>query len=273
MKEEQGGRVRMSENRARHRWLPGSALRAGVLALALGLLAPGPATAGEVIIQGSTTVASTLIAPNLATIEAQSRQKLTLVPSKSNLGLLALLEHRANLAMISTSLASEVALLKAEYPTRDFSRFQAVVIGQVRVAFAVNRQNPVRRITLADIAAVLDGRIVNWRQLGGADLPVRVVAVREGGGVLTAVEARILDGRVPHCEVVWVHLATQVYKTVSAQPGALGIGQLGLLRNAEAVELTTDGAIMQELNLVTLGEPTPDTQQVIRAIQHVAEGF
>jgi phosphate transport system substrate-binding protein len=273
MTEGQDRWMRMSENLAKPARLPRTMLRAGFAILVLGALASTPATAGEIIVQGSTTVASTLIAPNLAAIEAQSHQKLTLVPNKSNLGLLALLEHRANLAMISTSLANEVALLKAEYPTRDFSGFRPIKVGEVRVAFVVNRQNPVRRVTLADIAGVLDGRIVNWRQLGGADLPVRVVAVREGGGVLTAVEAQILDRRAPHCDMVWVHLATQVYKTVSTQPGALGIGQLGILRNTEAIELTTDGAIMQELNLVTLGEPTPDTQEVIRAVQHTAEGF
>src|SRR5437868_10844547 len=68
----------------------------------------------EMIVQGSTTVAATLIAPNLQAIETASGQRLTVIPNKSNLGLIALFEHRANLAMISTSLANEVALLKNE---------------------------------------------------------------------------------------------------------------------------------------------------------------
>jgi phosphate transport system substrate-binding protein len=157
-----------------------------------------PARAGEVIVQGSTTVATTLITPNLRAIETASGQRLTVIPNKSNLGLIALFEHRANLAMISTSLANEVALLKNEYPARDFSQLRAVPVGQVRVAFAVNPQNRIRHMSLADIAGVLEGRITSWQQLGGAALPIRVVAVREGGGVLTAVEGHcsIIDRRV-----------------------------------------------------------------------------
>ncbi len=251
----------------------GHALRGTLAAFLLPLLAIAsslPARAGEIIIQGSTTVAATLIMPNLKAIEMESGQKLTLIPNKSNLGLLALLEHRANLAMISTSLANELTLLKKEYPARDFSRLRALTIGEVRVAFSVNPQNQVRHVTLADIAAILDGRITSWRQLGGAELPIRVVAVREGGGVLTAVEAQLLDHRPPMCNMVWVHLAAQVVKVVATEPDALGIGQLGILGTSNVVELTTDERVMQELNLVTLGEPTPATLPVIHAIQRIA---
>jgi hypothetical protein len=57
---------------------------------------------------------------------------------------------------------------------------------------------------------------------------------------------------------------------VATEPGALGIGQLGILGTSNAVELTTDERVMQELNLVTLGEPTPATLSVIHAIQRIA---
>jgi phosphate transport system substrate-binding protein len=250
------------------------ALRAAFLLSWTILLPVLPARAGEVIVQGSTTVATRLITPNLRAIETASGQRLTVIPNKSNLGLIALFEHRANLAMISTSLANEVALLKKEeYPPRDFSQLRAVPVGNVRVAFAVNPQNRVRHVTLAEVAGVLEGRIANWQQLGGATLPIRVVAVREGGGVLTAVEAQLLDHRPPSCDMVWVHLATQVIKTVAAEPGALGIAQLGLLGSADAVELTTDDRIMQELNLVTLGEPTQPALQVIDAVRRIGAQF
>jgi phosphate transport system substrate-binding protein len=245
------------------------ALRTTFLFLSIIVVSPLAARAGEVIVQGSTTVAATLITPNLRAIEMASGQRLTLIPNKSSLGLIALFEHRANLAMISTSLANEVTLLKKDYPARDFSQLRSVAVGQVRVAFSVNPQNQVRHVALADIAGVLDGRIVNWHQLGGRPLPIRVVAVREGGGVLTAVEAQLLDHRPPKCDMVWVHLATEVVKAVATEPGALGIGQLGLLAGSKAIELTTDDRIMQELNLVTLGEPEPATLQVIRAVQQI----
>jgi hypothetical protein len=50
----------------------------------------------------------------------------------------------------------------------------------------------------------------------------------------------------------------------------LGIAQLGLLKEHQLPELTTDQAIEQELSLVTLGEPSPEQQAVINAVRQVA---
>ena len=78
-----------------------------------------PAAADTLTLQGSTTVNSRLMVPYQTVIEKESGHKLIVVPNKSSLGLLALFEKRGDLAMTSTSLESEVALLmrtKASLP-------------------------------------------------------------------------------------------------------------------------------------------------------------
>jgi phosphate transport system substrate-binding protein len=47
-------------------------------------------------------------------------------------------------------------------------------LGVVGTAIAVNPDNPVKGLTLAQVRQVFSGEITNWSQVGGADLPIRV---------------------------------------------------------------------------------------------------
>lgn len=47
-------------------------------------------------------------------------------------------------------------------------------LGVVGTAVAVNPENPVKGLTLAQVRAVFSGEITNWSQVGGNDLPIRV---------------------------------------------------------------------------------------------------
>ena len=57
---------------------------------------------------------------------------------------------------------------------------------------------------------------------------------------------------------------------VEQEPRALGVAQLGLTQERQLPELATNKVIEQELNLVTLGEPSPEQQAVINAVRQVA---
>ena len=57
---------------------------------------------------------------------------------------------------------------------------------------------------------------------------------------------------------------------VEQEPAALGLAQLLLLQRHNLPEITIDRPIEQQLNLVTLGEPTPAMKAVIKAARDVA---
>jgi phosphate transport system substrate-binding protein len=230
-----------------------------------------PAAAENLTIQGSTTFNAGLLVPYGAAIEAASGHTLAVIPNKSSLGLLALFEGRADLAMISTSLQSEVALLREAKPELPFAQLRNFVISRTRVAFAVHPDNPVRTADTGTIKQVLRGDIDNWRMLGGPDLPLRVVMVREGGGVQLSIENALFRGerltpRNPHNVV----LGSEVVKVVAREPGALGLAQLGELKARGLPELVIDLDISQQLNLITLGKPSKAIWDVITATQNVA---
>jgi len=47
-------------------------------------------------------------------------------------------------------------------------------LGVVGTAMAVNQDNPVKGLTLAQVRRVFSGELTNWSQVGGADLQIRV---------------------------------------------------------------------------------------------------
>jgi phosphate transport system substrate-binding protein len=236
---------------------------------ASGLVAP----AWALTLQGSTTFTTTVVEPHAKAVEDETGIKLDVIPNKSSLGLLALFDHKADLAMISADLDKEVQLLSETDPNLPFDRLKAFEIARTRAVFVVHPDNPVRRLPLASVRKILTGQVTNWKALGGSDLPIRVVAVRTGGGVLASVETALLaGGHISAPDTIRVQVGPQIVKVVAQVPGALGITQLAIVRRSNAIELGTDRPIEQILSLVSLGEPSTEVRRLVEAMRRRMEG-
>ena len=237
-----------------------------------GMSGIGTAYSNDLVLQGSTTFTTTLAQPYAGVVEAQTGLHLEVIPNKSNLGLLALFERKADLAMISTNLESELEILRRSNPDLPFQRLRVFEIVRTRTAFVIHPSNPVRHARLQDIRKILTGEISNWRQLGGPDLPIRVVAIREGGGVLAKVEATLLGGaHISANDVIRIQMGTQIIRVVAQEPGAFGITYLAIVKSGSVVELVTDEPIEQVLSLVSLDDPSPRAIAAIEAFRRMAK--
>jgi phosphate transport system substrate-binding protein len=234
------------------------------------LLGCSAAAAQTYILQGSTTFTHRIMDAHLAEIEMGSGHRLTVIPNKSSLGLLALFEKRADFAMISGPLSTEIAGLKSNHPALAFGQLRSFNIWSTPMAFAVNKGNPVRHLADETMRAILSGEITNWQAVGGANLPIKVVHVREGGGVQASIEAALLGGKsITAKNVIQVQISSQVVKIVEQLPEALGLSQQSIVRASNTAELTLDQPVEQRLDLVTLGEPTRGMMKVIEAARRL----
>ena len=235
-------------------------------ALFVGLLT-NSAHAQTVRIGGSTTFTSEFMAPHQTEVEQLSKQKIILLPNRSNLGVYGLFEGN-DLAMISSSWPDMLVQLKKQRPNLPYDRLRVFNVTKTRVALSVNSNNVARYADSETIGRILKGELTNWKELGGADLPIQLVMVREGGGVQASIEAK-LQLKIATTKAIRVQISSQVNKIVEQLPAALGLAQIENLRGSRAVELRTDYPIEQELNLVTLGDPSPGAQAVIDAVRAV----
>ncbi len=77
--------------------------------------------------------------------------------------------------------------------------FEYITASWDALVFIVHKSNPVNSITPRQVRDIYDGKINNWKQLGGSDLNlISVITTTRGfGGVGEALEKYILNGRRP----------------------------------------------------------------------------
>jgi phosphate transport system substrate-binding protein len=233
-------------------------------------IANGCASAETLRIRGSDGFANQILVPYQEKIERATSHRLNIVASKTDLGLLALFEGEADLAMVATPIGEAIEFLRETRPDLPFHRLRSFLVSQGRVAFPVNPNNPVRRVPLAKLTQVLTGQIDNWRELGGPDLPIRVVSLTDGGGIRLTTQNVLLGGEpiAPSSETR-VANRDDVVKTVAEDRGALGITQVALVRRRGLPELDIGTSVAQPLYLVSLDEPTNAMREVIAATRRL----
>jgi hypothetical protein len=234
------------------------------VAALLGTFASNIATAETVRVVGATTFTSEIMEPHRARIEELSGHKVLLLPSRAAQGVLALFEGD-HIAMISASISAIVEQLKRTNPGLPYDQLRTFSISRTRAALSVHLDNPVRHIDLSSLRLVLTGDIDNWQRLGWRDRPIKLVMVRPGGGVQLSIETK-LGMQVTAKQVIRVQISSQVNKVVEQEPESLGLAQIENIRNRHVAELKTDVQFEQELNLVTLGPPSPAAQAIIDAV-------
>jgi phosphate transport system substrate-binding protein len=240
--------------------------RFGLATAFAALLALGSvAQASTVAIHGSTTVSNAVLTPHKADIEQASGETLDIVANGSGRGLADLTAGKADMAMISAPLEAEAAAANAKTPgSVDPAKLVVHQIGEARVAFVVHPSNPVKELSLAQIAGILSGKISKWSEVGGADQPIVVVAAGPGDGVRSVVEGRLLGGASISAQVREMPNAPQIAQVAAQLPAAFGVTSAASVRPGVTI-LKTDQTLGQPLSLVTVGPASPDATKVIEA--------
>jgi phosphate transport system substrate-binding protein len=242
---------------------------AALVILAATILAPAT-QAATLTVHGSTTVSNAVMVPHKDDIEKASGLTLDIVSNGSGRGLADLVAGKTDVAMISAPLEDEVKAANAKMPgSIDPAKLEGHRIGDARVAFIVHPSNPVKSLTLPQITDILAHRITNWSAVGGADMPIVVVAATPGDGVRSMVEGQLLQG-TPIAQARELPTATQVVQVTGQMPAGLGLTAAASVRPGVTV-LQTDRTLGQPLILVTMGPPSPDAMKLIAAATAAAQ--
>ena len=110
------------------------------------------------------------------------------------------------------------------------------------------------------------------RDAGGADVPIKVVAVKEGGGTVAAIRAQMLGEAPLASGAIRLESAKHVIKVVAQEPGAIGVIQLGLLQHSGLKEAKTERFVEQPLSFVTRGPPSERLLRLIEITRKIVAG-
>jgi len=117
--------------------------------------------------------------------EAYHGGRVTVQAGGSTAGIKAAHDGTADFGMSSRELhASEAEGLVQTVVARD------------GIAVIVHASNPIHQLSLAQLRAIYNGEISNWRALGGDDAPITVITREEGSGTRDTFQEIVMGARV-----------------------------------------------------------------------------
>jgi phosphate transport system substrate-binding protein len=234
------------------------------------LAAATAAQAQSLEISGSTVVVKDTVQPAAAAIKEATGIEIKALAMGSGRGMVALFEGKSGMAAISEPLDEATASArktmselgsKTSVPTN----LMYHEIGRDRVAVFVHKENSVASLTASQLRDVFSGRVRNWKEVGGADVPVRIFLSSPGSGTRATFQKLALDGGEFSKEATEFRTSLSAIVEVAKDRGGIAVAGPSLLDDAKSPNLKTlqTAPIERPIALVTVGKPSEPAQKVI----------
>jgi phosphate transport system substrate-binding protein len=224
-----------------------------------------PAAATELRVSGAATVARGIILPNQVAIEQETGLTLVVTANGDGNGLKDLYAGRSDVAMVAAPMAvSEQTVNKVSPGSLSIVGFQLAPVGKTVIRFIVNGANPVKSLSADQVRDIFTGKITSWKQVGGEDAPIVVVAEAPGLGTRTNVEASFLNGQPITSGARTMQALVQVVQVTAQLPNAISYGNSASIAGNVAVIPSVE--VEQRLGLATKGAPSPEVQKLMAVV-------
>lgn len=152
----------------------------------------------------------------------------------SGAGIEMLINGQLSIAQSSRPLKDE-EFQRAQ--TRGF-RLEQVPIGSDAIAIYVNPQVQIPGLTIAQVRDIFTGKVTNWQQVGGPNLPVVPFSRNlQAGGTVAYFQEDVLLGQNLGANVREPRDTTDSLRKVGATPGGVGYAAISLVVRQEMVRI------------------------------------
>lgn len=194
----------------------------------------GTTTGGTVATDGSTSMEKVIGALGESFMEANKGTTFTYNPTGSGSGIQAVSEGRCDIGLSSRALKDD----------EKASGLKETTLALDGIAIIVNPQNPVKDLSLEQIAKIYTGEITNWKDVGGSDAEIVRIGREAGSGTRDGFES-ITDTK-DVCQYRQELTSTgDVIATVSQNPNAIGYASLAAIKDSVKA-LTVNGVAPTE---------------------------
>ena len=194
----------------------------------------GTTTGGTVATDGSTSMEKVIGALGESFMEANKGTTFTYNPTGSGSGIQAVSEGRCDIGLSSRALKDD----------EKAAGLKETIVALDGIAIIVNPQNPVKDLSLEQIAKIYTGEITNWKDVGGNDAEIVLIGREAGSGTRDGFES-ITDTK-DACQYRQELTSTgDVITTVSQNPNAIGYASLAAIKDSVKA-LTVNGVAPTE---------------------------
>ncbi len=212
------------------KWMRIAVLFVWVLTLGLGLVAPeamGSSAAGqsEIVVDGSTTVGPIAKAFAEYYMGQNSGVTVSVSESGSGNGAKSLINGTCDVADMSRFMKDnefKAAVDSGVFPV-------AHVVAVDGIAMIVHPANPVQKLTMAQVKDIYTGKVSNWRQLGGPNLPIVKISRDTNSGTYETFENLVMNKEEISAGTEYVNSNGAARARVQTTPTAIAYVGLGFV--------------------------------------------
>jgi len=148
-----------------------------------------------------------------------------------------------------------MAMMEKEgYKIPDKNVYKYRVIGKDIIKVLTNKDLAVKALSREQLKGIFTGQIVNWREVGGPDLPIVVVWGSKIPGTNSVFQKQVMQGASYTGKVLEATNVIDVKAKVAANRGAVGLGSAGSVDSSIFVpEIPETG---RPITLITKGAPS-----------------
>jgi phosphate transport system substrate-binding protein len=238
------------------------------------IVSTSTALADNIVIKGSTTVLPLAQTALEAYMKANPGVNISLSGGGSGEGIKALLDKSTDIANSSREIKDkeiELAKSKGVNPVETIVAIDAIVP-------IVNPKNKVKNLSVDQLSQIYQGKIKNWKEVGGDDLQIVVVSRDSSSGTFEAWAEMILHKAKVTPKAQMQASNGAIVQTVSKNKYAIGYIGLGYINKAISpltvnnVQATAKTAISKEypvarpLYMYTNGQPAGETAKFIKFV-------
>lgn len=181
-------------------------------------------TAPKVVIKGSTTVLP--VAQKTAeAFRALDKVSITIEGSGSGNGIKALIDGTCDIANSSREMKPEEIKSAAEKGRA----VKEIAIAIDMIVPVVNPSNSVSEITIAQLRAIYDGSITNWKQLGGKDENIVVISRDTSSGTYEIWNEKVMNKKDVRKDALLQASNGAIITAVAGNPRAIGYVGFGYI--------------------------------------------
>ena len=255
-------------------------MRGALLTLAAIFLAANVASAGSLVIKGSTTVLPIAQKVAEAYMKENPAVKITISGGGSGNGIKALIDGTTDIADSSRFIKDKevkLAVEKGAYPV-------PFAVAYDCIAPVVHSSNSVTNLTMDQLKAIYMGKVKNWNEVGGPDRKIVVISRDTSSGTYEVWEEKVMKKEKVYPGALLQASNGAVVQAVARNKNAIGyigIGYLNanvkqvMVNNIKGSEKTTlDGTypISRPLYMFTRGWPKGDALNFINYVLHPQKG-
>jgi phosphate transport system substrate-binding protein len=235
-----------------------------VFALLALLASSVTASAGPLLFSGSSTAQKRIFEPAQKVLEKKTGVMIDVLGAGTIRGIRDLMAGSAGAAIADCPLA--LAFQETGIPTE--GTYQEHPLMQDAIVAIVHPSNKVRKLTADQLADIHIGKITNWKEVGGPNDRIVVVAPSASSGTRAVIRDSLLGGADIVASAYVTVTDREAIDIVAKSPIAVALLSQGFVKmNGKNVKVVHAPPLKRQLSIITRNEPSEDLKKVIKFLQ------